>query len=138
MITSLPTEFVITGSIDGHLKFWKKQYQGIDFVKQYRAHTGISLLVTSGKICGVSLSNNGLTLCTASPADSAVKVFDIVNFDMINMIKLKFVPCCIEFVNKQSEPTNIIAISEYLDSCYSVVRIQERYTFCMQMGMGLQ
>jgi hypothetical protein len=35
-----PTDFVITGSADGHLKFWKKQEQGIEFVKHYRSHTG--------------------------------------------------------------------------------------------------
>lgn len=34
------TDFVITGSIDGHLKFWKKQEGGIEFVKHYRAHLG--------------------------------------------------------------------------------------------------
>jgi peptidylprolyl isomerase domain and WD repeat-containing protein 1 len=31
---------VITGSVDGHLKFWKKQETGIEFVKHYRAHLG--------------------------------------------------------------------------------------------------
>jgi peptidylprolyl isomerase domain and WD repeat-containing protein 1 len=35
-----PTDFVITGSADGHLKFWKKQEQGIEFVKHYRSHIG--------------------------------------------------------------------------------------------------
>jgi hypothetical protein len=35
-----PTDFIITGSVDGHLKFWKKQETGIEFVKHYRAHLG--------------------------------------------------------------------------------------------------
>ena len=35
------TEFLITGSRDGHVKFWKKQLQSIEFVKDYLAHTGI-------------------------------------------------------------------------------------------------
>lgn len=34
------TDFIITGSVDGHLKFWKKQETGIEFVKHYRAHLG--------------------------------------------------------------------------------------------------
>ena len=34
------TDFIITTSVDGVLKFWKKQTTGIEFVKQYRAHVG--------------------------------------------------------------------------------------------------
>ncbi len=34
------TDFIITTSVDGHIKFWKKQPRGIEFVKQYRAHLG--------------------------------------------------------------------------------------------------
>ncbi|RUP44753.1 hypothetical protein BC936DRAFT_149046 [Jimgerdemannia flammicorona] len=33
-------EFVVTTSVDGHLKFWKKTDRGIEFVKHYRAHLG--------------------------------------------------------------------------------------------------
>ena len=34
------TDFIITGSNDGHLKFWKKRAEGIEFVKHFRAHLG--------------------------------------------------------------------------------------------------
>ena len=34
------TDFIITGSKDGHLKFWKKRAEGIEFVKHFRAHLG--------------------------------------------------------------------------------------------------
>lgn len=34
------TEFVITASCDGHIKFWKKKQVGIEFVKHFRAHLG--------------------------------------------------------------------------------------------------
>jgi peptidylprolyl isomerase domain and WD repeat-containing protein 1 len=34
------SDFIITGSVDGHLKFWKKQEGGVEFVKHYRAHLG--------------------------------------------------------------------------------------------------
>jgi peptidylprolyl isomerase domain and WD repeat-containing protein 1 len=37
-LSSGPTGFVITGSIDGHVKFWKKREVGIEFVKHFRAH----------------------------------------------------------------------------------------------------
>ncbi len=33
-------DFIITGSRDGHVKFWKKKPQGIEFVKHFRAHLG--------------------------------------------------------------------------------------------------
>lgn len=32
------TDFVVTASIDGHLKFWKKMEDGIEFVKHFRGH----------------------------------------------------------------------------------------------------
>lgn len=32
------TDFVITASIDGHVKFWKKMEEGIEFVKHFRSH----------------------------------------------------------------------------------------------------
>jgi peptidylprolyl isomerase domain and WD repeat-containing protein 1 len=33
-------DFIITGSADGHVKFWKKRPQGIEFAKHFRAHVG--------------------------------------------------------------------------------------------------
>lgn len=30
--------FIISGSSDGGVKFWKKQETGIEFIKQFRAH----------------------------------------------------------------------------------------------------
>ena len=34
------TDFYITGSKDGYVKFWKKNLTGIEFVKVYKAHLG--------------------------------------------------------------------------------------------------
>ena len=34
------TNYIVTGSVDGHVKFWKKQPEGIEFVKHFRAHLG--------------------------------------------------------------------------------------------------
>ena len=33
-------EMLLTGSADGHLKFWKKRPGGVEFVKHFRAHKG--------------------------------------------------------------------------------------------------
>lgn len=45
------TDFVITASSDGHIKFWKKMEVGIEFVKHFRSHLGkivIMLLIELG------------------------------------------------------------------------------------------
>jgi peptidylprolyl isomerase domain and WD repeat-containing protein 1 len=65
------TDFVITTSVDGHLKLWKKQDTGIEFVKHYRAH----IL----PIVGVSASEDGQLFASIAEDESA-KVFDVVNF----------------------------------------------------------
>ena len=38
------TEFLVTASCDGHIKFWKKQDEGVEFVKHFKAHMGEMLL----------------------------------------------------------------------------------------------
>lgn len=84
ILVSLKYDYIFTLSVDGFLKFWKKVQGGIEFVKTFRAH--------AGKISGCTLSSNEMRLATVSPRDSALKVFDVVNFDQMHMIKLKFVP----------------------------------------------
>ena len=71
------TDFLITGSIDGHVKLWKKMSSGIEFVKHFLAHIG--------KLHDMIVSPDGLKLAT-SGADGMLKVFDIAAFDMANMI----------------------------------------------------
>ncbi|KAF8133869.1 hypothetical protein EV363DRAFT_1430397 [Boletus edulis] len=97
------TDFLITTSIDGHLKLWKKQETGIEFVKHFRAH--------ASPIVGVSVSADGQLFASISE-DGSAKVFDVVNFDMINMLKLGFVPhaCC--WVHKRGQAQGLLAISE--------------------------
>lgn len=67
------TNFIITCSIDGHIKFWKKQELGIEFVKHFRGHLG--------NIQDVGVNSSGTLLCTISN-DKSLKVFDVVNFGM--------------------------------------------------------
>lgn len=39
------TDFIITASQDGHVKFWKKnEEEGIEFVKHFRSHLGTCLI----------------------------------------------------------------------------------------------
>ncbi|TFY78943.1 hypothetical protein EWM64_g5067 [Hericium alpestre] len=89
--------------VDGHLKIWKKQEVGIEFVKQYRAHTA--------PIVGVSASADG-QLFASIAEDGTAKIFDIINFDLFNMIKLGFTPnaCC--WVHLKGEALGLLAVSE--------------------------
>lgn len=65
------TNFVITTSLDGHLKLWKKQENGIEFVKHYRA--------SLKAIVGVCASEDGKLFATVSEGGEG-RVFDVVNF----------------------------------------------------------
>jgi peptidylprolyl isomerase domain and WD repeat-containing protein 1 len=104
VMVSMKYDYIFTMSVDGFLKFWKKVQNGIEFVKTFRAHVG--------KITGCSLSSNEQRLATVCSKDQALKVFDVVNFDLMHMIKLKFVPELCEFINKHSSFSYIIAITQ--------------------------
>jgi peptidylprolyl isomerase domain and WD repeat-containing protein 1 len=65
------TDFLMTTSLDGHIKFWKKTEKGIEFVKHYRGHLGA--------VVAVATSADGRLFATAG-ADKAIKIFDVVNF----------------------------------------------------------
>ncbi|KIY62048.1 peptidyl-prolyl cis-trans isomerase [Cylindrobasidium torrendii FP15055 ss-10] len=107
------TDFLITTSVDGHLKLWKKQDNGIEFVKHYRAHLT--------PVTGLSVSADGQLLATISE-DGTAKVFDVVNFDMVSIIKLGFTPraCC--WVHKRGQAQGLLAIS---DSASGTIRIYD-------------
>ena len=59
------TDFVVTASCDGHVKFWKKMMEGIEFVKHFHAHVGA--------IHALEASEDGLRIATVG-ADKAVKL----------------------------------------------------------------
>ncbi|KZS04680.1 peptidylprolyl isomerase domain and WD repeat-containing protein 1 [Daphnia magna] len=102
-LVTTKTNFIITCSIDGHIKFWKKQELGIEFVKHFRGHLG--------NIQDVGINSSGTLLCTISN-DKSLKVFDVVNFDMINMMKLSYIPGCCEWVHSPGDPISVLAVSE--------------------------
>lgn len=65
------TDFLITTSVDGVVKFWKKMAVGIEFVKMFRAH--------QGEIVGVAVSTDGRSFASAG-VDGRVAIFDVVTF----------------------------------------------------------
>ncbi len=97
------TNFVITASCDGHIKFWKKSESSVEFVKHFRAHLG--------NVQSLAVNASGNLLCSASD-EKTLKIFDVVNFDMINMMKLDYVPFCVEFVHSPNHAVAAIAVSD--------------------------
>lgn len=96
-------DFFITGSCDGHLKFWKKKPIGVEFAKHFRSHLG--------PIEGLAVSIDGLLCCTISD-DHSVKVYDVVNFDMMVMLRLPYVPGAAEWVYKLGDIKAKLAIAD--------------------------
>jgi len=97
------TDFFITASADGHVKFWKKREEDVEFVKHFKAHLGC-IEDTCSSVDGSLYATIG--------EDKALKVFDVINFDMINMMKLSYQPGVCAWVYKKGDPVCTIAISD--------------------------
>ncbi|KAK3695244.1 hypothetical protein B0T22DRAFT_454773 [Podospora appendiculata] len=97
------TEFLITSSADGVVKFWKKVADGIEFVKEFKAH--------QGDIRSVSISTDGRSFATAG-ADKTIKLFDVITFDLLAVLQLDFVPRCVCWVHKKGAPVPLLAVSD--------------------------
>ncbi|XP_018565250.1 peptidylprolyl isomerase domain and WD repeat-containing protein 1 [Anoplophora glabripennis] len=97
------TDFVITASCDGHIKFWKKMETGIEFVKHFRSHLG--------PIVRIACNIEGSLLCSAS-VDKSLKIFDVINFDMINMMRLDYIPGTVEWIHGPGDAIHTLAVSD--------------------------
>jgi len=106
-LSSGPTCFVITGSVDGHVKFWKKQEVGLEFVKHFRAHLA--------PIKNMTINSNG-TLMISISEDKHGKVFDVVNFDMINILAFDFTPEVAAWIHQPGDAIQAVAIAGNADS----------------------
>ena len=99
------TDFIFTTSYDGVIQFWKKIPKGIEFVKKFNAH--------QYRISGTSINREGNLICTCSHKDLFIKIFDIINFYLLDYIPLKYYPFLCEFIIADPKTINhIIAISE--------------------------
>ena len=79
-VTTAPsTDFLITSSIDGVVKFWKKVAGGIESVKEFRAHVG--------DIKSVSVSQDGRSFASAG-SDKTIKIFDVITFGISFHLRL--------------------------------------------------
>ncbi|KAI0596244.1 hypothetical protein F4775DRAFT_565353 [Biscogniauxia sp. FL1348] len=97
------TDFLITSSVDGVVKFWKKAAQGIEFVKEFKAH--------QGEVRSVSVSYDGRSFATAG-ADKTVKIFDVLTFDLLSTLSLEYTPKCICWAHKRGASLPLLAVSD--------------------------
>lgn len=109
-------DFFITGSSDGHLKFWKKKPVGIEFAKHFRSH--------QGPIEGLAVSVDGLLCCTISN-DPFIKIYDVVNYDMMFMMRLPYVPGVVEWVYRQGDVKAKLAISDCNSAFVGIYDVRE-------------
>ena len=96
------TDFLVTSSIDGVVKFWKKTVGDVESVKEFKAHVG--------EIKSVSVSQDGRSFATAG-ADKTVKIFDIVTFDLLSILQTEKVPRCICWVNRKGASLPLLAVA---------------------------
>lgn len=80
-----------------------------------RAQSNQLLSFQTGSINALAVNINGTYLCTAS-SDKSIKFFDVVNFDMINMVKLDFEPKCAEWIHNPNDAIPTLAV--YVLCCY--------------------
>ena len=91
------TDFIVTASREGGIKFWKKKYDvsklAFEFVKVFRAHLC--------PVAAMSISQDGRWLVTAAE-DMSAKIYDIASFDMVAMIKLHAKPTCVCWMREKA------------------------------------
>ncbi|KKK18357.1 hypothetical protein P175DRAFT_0476000 [Aspergillus ochraceoroseus IBT 24754] len=97
------TDFLITSSIDGVVKFWKKMADGVEFVKEFRAHPT--------EIKSVSVSADGRSFATTG-TDKTVKIFDVITFDLLAMLTVEFSPRCVCWVHPRGASLPLLAVTD--------------------------
>ncbi|KAL8731788.1 MAG: hypothetical protein Q9166_003235 [cf. Caloplaca sp. 2 TL-2023] len=111
-VTMTPyTDFLITSSIDGVVKFWKKVAVGIEAVKEFKAHMG--------EIKSVSVSQDGHSYATAG-ADKTIKIFDVITFDLLAIIQLESIPRSICYIHSRGASLPLLAVSEEIGHAINI------------------
>lgn len=64
-----------------------------------------------GPITKIAVNTEGTLLCSAS-TDKALKIFDVLNFDMINMMRLDYTPNQVEWVHSPGDAIHTLAVSD--------------------------
>lgn len=116
------TDFIVTASIDGHIKFWKKMGggNGVEFVKHFRAHTSPIVAIDSNS-AGTLLAS----IAGVAGNGGSCKIFDVVNFDMINMFQLDYLPSCVCWIKKSGSGDALVAVADHESSSVHVYNGRE-------------
>ena len=105
------TDFIITASADGVIKFWKKIPKEIEFAKAYKAHLGA--------VVALAVSVDGLRLASIGD-DAALKYYDVLNFDMMDIVKLSFQPAAAAWMYRRGAVRPMLAVSDRFSSSVSL------------------
>lgn len=103
VVATSKTDFIVTASSEGYVKFWKKVPLGVEFVKGYHAH--------DKEVVGLALSADGRRLCSVGQ-DQSLKFYDVMNFDMTRVVDLTFVPSGCTWVSRAGDADPMVAVSE--------------------------
>jgi peptidylprolyl isomerase domain and WD repeat-containing protein 1 len=121
-VGSTTSEVIASVSNDGVIKFWKKSFHGIEFVKSFKAHVG--------NITSISMTFNGHKVLTASSKDCTIKLYDSINYDIMTMKKItELKPHIAEFLNIESLDT-IIAMSDNESNLIHIYNIEKSENVC--------
>jgi peptidylprolyl isomerase domain and WD repeat-containing protein 1 len=102
-IAPSPADFIITTSVDGVVKFWKKVADGIEFAKEYQAH--------EGRVLGTAVSQDGAMFATSGDEDDkTIKLFDVITFDLLAILTLEQPASCLCWVHRRGA-TPLLAAS---------------------------
>ena len=96
------TGYLITSSIDGVVKMWKKVFADIVQTRVFKVH--------DGEITSATVSADGQNYATAG-VDKLIKIFDVINMDVSAMITLDATPRCICWVHKKEAWLPLLAVS---------------------------
>lgn len=98
------TDFIITASADGFVKFWKKSFPtDITFVKMFPAHIGA--------VAALSVSHDGRYLASLG-LDKTVKYYDVTSFDIVTMGKLPCIPSAATWVYRSGSIRPLLAVAD--------------------------
>lgn len=97
------TDYLITASCDGVVKWWKKAAAGVEFVKQFTAH--------DGALTALCASPDGFRVCSVGD-DKTVKFYEVASFDLSDMVTLSFLPSAAMWCFQPGSVRPLLAVAE--------------------------
>eukprot|EP01060_Flectonema_neradi_P038831 TRINITY_DN8282_c0_g1_i1.p1 TRINITY_DN8282_c0_g1~~TRINITY_DN8282_c0_g1_i1.p1 ORF type:complete len:638 (+),score=94.63 TRINITY_DN8282_c0_g1_i1:64-1977(+) len=105
-------QFIITCSVDGVLKFWKKAPQGILAIRTFKPHMGLFT---------ASVAYDGQFMATKISTDRKIKIFEIQACDIIGVLELKFLSGPAEFIHKKDQSRPLLAVAESVSPIVHII-----------------